>query len=199
MAEKKVMEGANWARVYHAYFQEMVVKGLTELAHRAFGPDVGFGIVADIIQRGAERGFQVLHEELSKEGLNLRDLSLKEILEYEVKCHRYAVEKMGVEFQVFEEAHEEEPGKRYSLYTRKCIYEDIARSNPLICALMVGLTTGILRGFGIKARWISSPRRSRQLCLASVTERPDYIVYCDPQTRLPECRVVIERLECSQG
>lgn len=198
MAEKKVMEGANWARVYHAYFQEMVVKGLTDLAMRAFGPDVGFGVVADIIERGAERGFRVLHEELRKEGIDLTEAGLMELLQYEVKCHRYAVEKMGVEFQVFEEAREEEPGRRYSLYTRSCIYREAER-NPLICAIMVGLTTGILKGMGIKARWISSSRRRKQLCLALGKEKPDYVVYCDPDTKLPECKVVIEKLECPQG
>ncbi len=199
MAEKKVMRGANWARVYHAYFQEMVVKGLTDLAYRAFGADVGFGVVADIVERGAERGFRVLHEELRKEGVDLSGLDVMGLLEYEVKCHRYAVERMGVEFQVFEEAREEEPGRRYALYTRNCVYRDIAEKNPLICALMVGLTTGILKGMGLKARWISSPKRKKQLCLATGTERPDYVVYCDPETRLPECKVVIERLECPES
>jgi hypothetical protein len=194
VAEKKAMERANWARVYHAYFQEMVVKGLTSLAYRAFGPDVGFGVVADIVEKGSERGFRILLEELRKEGLDLASLDLREILDYEVKCHRYAVEKMGVEFQIFEEAREEEAGRRYSLYTRNCIYRDLAESNPLICALMAGQVSGILRGLGINARWITSPRRKKLLCLAQ--NRPDYIVYCDPETRLPECRVVIEKLEC---
>ncbi len=192
------MRAANWARVYHAYFQEMVVKGITEAINRSVGPDAGFSIVASIVERGAMRGFKILMEELAKEGVKVERLSLRDLLEYEVKCHRYAIEKMNVEFQLFERVVEEDGGKRYILETEKCIYRELAEKNPVVCAVCVGLTTGILRQAGIRARWISKPERKQQLCSLPEGERPEYVVYRDPRRKLPSCGIVIEKLECPQ-
>ncbi len=192
--EKGLMKGANWVRVYHAYFQAMVVEGLSELASRILGVDTGFKIVADIVEKGAMRGFGVLLEEAAKEGVKLTELSMDEVLKYEVACHRYAVEKMGVPFQVFEEARAEKPGEKYYLYTRNCIYHKLAEKNPAVCGVCVGLTTGILRRLGHNARWVRTPERAKQLCHAR--DRPDWVVYRDPNTKPPECKIVIERLKC---
>ncbi len=198
MAEEKgrSMSRVNWVRVYHAYFQSMVVRGLSELAFRTLGPEVGFNVVAETVERGAMKGFKVLMEELSKEGIKLDELSIKELVRYEVGCHRYALEKMGVEFQLFEEAREEEPGRRYILYTRKCKYHELAEKIPTICGVCVGLTAGILRQAGYKVRWLHSPTRKKQLCLSRPEDRPEYVVYRDPDTKPPECKLVIEKLEC---
>ncbi len=198
MAEEKgrPMDRANWVRVYHAYFQSMVVRGLSELAFRTLGSEVGFNVVAETVERGAMKGFKVLMEELSKEGLKLNELSLKELIRYEVDCHKYAVERMGVGFQVFEEAREEEPGRRYVLYTRNCKYHELAKKIPTVCGVCVGLTAGILRQAGYKVRWLSSPMRKKQLCLSKPGDRPEYVVYRDPGTKPPECKLVIEKLEC---
>ncbi len=197
MAENKgLMKGANWVRVYHAYFQAMVVEGLTRLATRALGHETGFNTVAEIIASGAMRGFGVLMEEAAKEGVKLEGLSMKELLDYEVKCHSYAVERMGVPFQVWEEAVEEEPGKRYYLYTKNCIYKELVEKNPATCAVCVGLTTGILRRAGFRARWVSKPERKKLFCSMKPEERPEWVVYRDPNTKPPECKIVIERLEC---
>ncbi len=188
------MKGANWIRVYHAYFQAMIVEGLSELAARILGSDTGFNIVADIVEKGAMRGFGVLLEEASKEGVKLQDLSIDELLKYEVPCHKYAVEKMGVPFQVFEEAKAEVPGKRYYLYTRNCIYRNLAERVPTVCGVCVGLTTGILKRLGHNARWLHTPKNAKQLCLSQ--NKPDWVVYRDPNTKPPECKIIIERLEC---
>ncbi len=191
-----VMRGANWVRVYHAYFQAMVVEGLTNLAARAMGVDTAFNMVAQIIASGSYRGFGILMEELAKEGVDVKELSLEELLKYEVRCHKYAVEKMGVPFQVFEEAGAEIPGKRYYLYTKNCLYKDMMGKNPVTCAVCVGLTTGILRRFGFKVTWVRTPERAKMLCSAAPDRRPEWIVYRDPNVKPPECKLVIEKLEC---
>jgi len=192
---ERAMRAANWARVYHAYFQEMVVKGMTEALYKAFG-EHGFIVAASIVEKGAMRGFKILMEELSNEGVEVKGLSLKELLEYEVKCHRYALEKMGVEFQLFERLVADEEKGIYFLETDKCVYEDLVRNNPVTCAVCVGLTTGILRQAGIKARWVSKPERKKQLCQLPPEERPEYAVYMDPGVALPRCRLVVEKLRC---
>ncbi|AEM39236.1 hypothetical protein Pyrfu_1378 [Pyrolobus fumarii 1A] len=194
---KGLMGGANWVRVYHAYFQAMVVEGLTSLAARTLGPDTGFNVVAEIVEKGAMRGFGILVEEAAKEGVKLEEVSLRELLEYEVKCHSYAVKRMNVPFQVWEEAREEEPDRKYILYTRSCVYQDLVRKNPVVCAVCIGLTTGILRRSGINAKWVSKPERARLFCNLPEDRRPEWIVYRDASARLPECRIVIERFECA--
>ena len=193
--EKGLMRGANWVRVYHAYFQAMVVEGLTSLASRTLGPEMAFNMVAEIIARGAERGFGVLVEELSKEGVSVGEMTLEELIQYEVRCHSYARDKMGVPFQVWEEAGRDGEG-RYYLYTRSCVYRDLVERNPATCAVCVGLVTGILRKAGYRAAWVSKPERMKMLCGVEEQRRPELVVYRDPGVKLPECRLVIERLRC---
>jgi len=122
--DEMLMRGRSWIRVYHAYFQSMVVRGLTNLAYNAVGEDVGFAAVADIIKQGAINGFGVLLEEASKAGIRLEGLSVEKILEYEIRCHRKAVEEMGVPFQAFERIVKLENG--YALETSNCIYRQLA-------------------------------------------------------------------------
>ncbi len=196
MAEQKtLMRGANWVRVYHAYFQAMVVEGLTSLAARTLGPETAFNIVAEIIAKGASRGFGVLVEELSKEGVSVEKMTLEELIQYEVKCHSYARDKMGVPFQVWEEAGKESDD-RYYLYTRNCIYRELVEKNPATCAVCVGLVAGILRRAGYRVTWVSKPERIKMLCSAPEDRRPELVVYRDPGVKLPECKLVIERLRC---
>lgn len=201
MAEKEMqtvrkMSDVSWVRVYHAYFQAMVVEELPRIARRAFGDDAGFAVVASIVEKGAMRGFGVLLEEATKAGLPLEKIGLEELLRYEVACHRHAVEEMGVPFQVFEEAKKLDEN-RYALETRKCIYAEQAKENPVTCGVCVGLTTGILKRFGIRAQWVRSPERKRLLC--RTPNPPNYVVYRDPSVEFPACRIVIERLDCSEA
>ncbi len=192
--ETGFIRGASWVKVYHAYFQSMVVEGLTQLAYDAMGPDTGFAAVARIIEKGAMKGFGVLLEEAKKAGIELQGIGLRELLEYEVTCHRKAIEEMGVDFQFFEKVVPLENGEGYALETGHCKYQELAKKNPTVCGVCVGLVTGILKRFGISAQWVSHPRRKSQLCLRG--EKPEYIVYRDPGVEFPRCRIVVEKLKC---
>lgn len=200
MNENRSMAKTNWARVYNAYFQEMVVKGLTAMALNTIGEDAGFAKVASIVERGAMIGFGILLEELSKAGVKPEKLDLKGLLEYEVKCHSFAAKEMNVGLQVFEE-YRHEGENRHVLYTKNCIYKDIVRENPLVCAVCVGLVSGILKRFGLKVQWtknVENVERAKLLCHKREEERPEYIVYRDASVKLPECKLVIEKLVCEQ-
>ena len=50
MNENRTMAKVSWARVYNAYFQEMVVKGLTAMALNTIGEDAGFAKVATLLR-----------------------------------------------------------------------------------------------------------------------------------------------------
>jgi len=193
---REAMRRVNWARIYNAYFRSMVVEQLTDLSYRTLGEDAGFKKVADITMKGTMAGFRVLHEETAKAGMNLRGLSLKEILDYQYRCHDFAIKGMNVPFQLWEKIVEVEPEKKYYMETERCQYADIAKKNPVVCAVCVGFVAGILTQFGKKTRWLRRRERARQLCMSE--DRPDYIVYRDPSVPWPGCRLVIEKLDCDQ-
>ena len=190
------MAKINWARMYNAYFQAMIVEELVEQATRALGSDAAFRTVAEITRKGAMRGFAVLHEEARKAGVDLSGLSLREVLEYEVRCHRFAIEGMGVPFQLWERVEELEPGRRYALYASKCKYAERVKQLPATCGVCLGFFSGILTRFGYNTRWVRSPERKRQLCMLPPEQRPGYVVYRDPSVEWPACRIVVEKLDC---
>jgi len=192
---KEAMMKVNWARVYQAYFYNMVIRGLTGFARNAIGVEAGFNAVARIIESGSMRCFDVLREELAKAGLGLPEkVDLEQVLGYEVKCHGYSVEAMGVSFQVWEKYRRE--GDKHMLETERCIYLEEARRNPLVCAVCVGLTSGILKKFGFRVQFLRHPSSAKRLCLVEEARRPEYIVYRDPEVGLPACRLVVEKLKC---
>ncbi|NOZ88591.1 MAG: hypothetical protein GXO15_01555 [Crenarchaeota archaeon] len=190
------MRRLSWVRMYNAYFQAMVVEELVEQATKALGTDAAFRAVAEITRKGAMRGFKVLHEEARKAGVDLSGLSLREVLEYEVRCHSFAIEGMGVPFQLWERLEELEPGRRYALHAGRCNYAERVKRLPATCAVCLGFFSGILTRFGHDTRWVRSRERARQLCHLPPEQRPRYVVYRDPGTPLPQCRIVVERLEC---